>query len=131
MINTTDNPVKPSTQDVLVGLCFAAVGALLPLTNYVIFDLKPSSKPHDSEMFCGQASWYFHESGKCATRLYPKGTKLKVWHGGKSVEVLVDDVGPSLLYYRQGRLIDLSREDFNKLAPPYLGLCLVQIQREP
>ncbi len=74
----------------------------------------------------GLASWYDEaEPGYCAHRTLPKGTKVWVYavHTGKEVTCVVNDRGP----YIDGRIIDLSREDFGRLTPDIHGLVEVRI----
>ncbi|MBT6047821.1 MAG: hypothetical protein HOG49_13510 [Candidatus Scalindua sp.] len=90
----------------------------------------------------GVASWYDYdlrrEDQKCreenfpcysegndtaASRDYPRGTKLKVSRGDKSVIVRVND------YVENPKvIIDLSSYAFQKLAPLSLGLIEVEIE---
>ncbi len=69
----------------------------------------------DSRMTC--ASWYF-----------PFKTKLRVTNlrNGRSVIVVVNDRGPAK---RLGRVIDLTRAAFRKIADPRAGL--IQVAVEP
>jgi rare lipoprotein A (peptidoglycan hydrolase) len=46
----------------------------------------------------------------------------------RSVLVTITDRGPALEYVRDGRIIDLSRAPFMRLAPPHLGLVAVAVQ---
>jgi rare lipoprotein A (peptidoglycan hydrolase) len=46
----------------------------------------------------------------------------------RSVLVTITDRGPALEYVRDGRIIDLSRAPFKRLAPPHLGLVAVAVQ---
>jgi rare lipoprotein A len=96
----------------------------------------------------GLASWYGEEhrgklmaNGKlfdpdkftAASWYYPLGTKVRVTLAGsdqrsRSVMVTITDRGPSLEFVRDGRIIDLSRAPFKKLAPPHLGLVAVAVR---
>ena len=64
----------------------------------------------------------------CATYAWPFNTVLKVTNtdNGKSVIVRVNDRGPNK---RLGRIIDLSREAFKKIAPLSKGVVYVKIER--
>jgi rare lipoprotein A (peptidoglycan hydrolase) len=71
----------------------------------------------------GQASWYDlpgARAGVCAHRTIPKGTVVKVTNldTGKSINCTVDDRGP----YTEGKIIDLYRDDFARLAPLEQGV---------
>jgi rare lipoprotein A (peptidoglycan hydrolase) len=71
----------------------------------------------------GQASWYDlpgARAGVCAHRTIPKGTVVKVTNldTGKSINCTVDDRGP----YAEGKIIDLYRDDFARLAPLEQGV---------
>lgn len=93
-------------------------------------------RPHDH----GVASWYGKRfEGRrtacgerydpaeltAAHRTLPCGTRLRVSHDGRSVEVTITDRGPFI----KGRLLDLSRAAFAELAPPGEGLVRVRIVR--
>jgi rare lipoprotein A len=65
----------------------------------------------------------------CASWFYPLGSVLEVRHGGRSVFVVVTDRGPRGDLVAQGRVIDLSRHAFSKLANPDIGLLPVDIIR--
>jgi rare lipoprotein A len=96
----------------------------------------------------GLASWYGEEhrgrlmaNGKrfdpdrltAASWFYPIGTRLRVtvkqnfgrWH---SVDVTVTDRGPALELVRDGRIVDLARAAFRKIAHTDLGLVAVSVQ---
>lgn len=71
----------------------------------------------------GQASWYDlpgSRAGVCAHRTIAKGTVVTVTNldTGKSIECTVDDRGP----YAEGKIIDLYRDDFARLAPLEQGV---------
>lgn len=74
----------------------------------------------------GVASWFGAPSGTCAHRTLPMGTVLKVTRlsTGSSVECRVNDRGPS----DTSRLIDLSRDTFEKLASTQAGLIEVKVE---
>jgi rare lipoprotein A len=97
----------------------------------------------------GLASWYGEEHrGKlmangrrfdpdkltAASWFYPLGTKVRVTVEAtagrrRSVLVAITDRGPAAELVRDGRIIDLARAAFEKLAPPDLGLVAVTVQR--
>ncbi len=71
----------------------------------------------------GQASWYDlpgARAGVCAHRTIAKGTLVTVTNvdTGKSITCTVDDRGP----YAEGKIIDLYRDDFARLAPLEQGV---------
>lgn len=76
----------------------------------------------------GLASWYaWTGTLACASRDYPKGTYLKVSNpaNGKSVVVVVNDYGPQEW---TGRIIDLDKVAFGKLASVGAGVIDVKVQ---
>ncbi len=94
----------------------------------------------------GVASWYGEEHrGKlmangqrfdpdrltAASWHYPLGAKLRVTAAGStnSVEVVVTDRGPGRPLLRQGRILDLSRAAFQRLANRDRGLIDVTVQK--
>ncbi len=75
----------------------------------------------------GKASWYTSaSSGGCAHRTLPKGTKVKVTNtaNGRSVVCTVNERGP----YVDGRIIDLSKPDFDNVAGSHVGVIGVMIE---
>jgi rare lipoprotein A len=98
----------------------------------------------------GTASWYgeahrgkLMANGKqfnpdkltAASWFYPLETKLIVTlevvnQPSKTVVVTVTDRGPAISLVNKGRIIDLSRAAFEKLAPPTRGLILVRVRPE-
>jgi rare lipoprotein A len=96
----------------------------------------------------GLASWYGEaERGKrmanglkfdpnqltAASWFYPLGTCVRVTVSSpefetRSVVVIITDRGPAHRLVRKGRVIDLSRAAFEKIAEPDLGLMQVVVQ---
>lgn len=62
-----------------------------------------------------------------ASRSYPLGTTLRVSANGKTVIVVITDVGPAKKYLST-RQIDLSKRAFEALAPLKLGLIQVAVE---
>lgn len=76
----------------------------------------------------GIASWYrFTGKLTCASRIFPRGTWLRVTNNenGKQVIVEVRDFGPEL---STGRRIDLEAVAFEKIAPLGKGLVNVKVE---
>jgi rare lipoprotein A len=73
----------------------------------------------------GGASWYDYRAGECAHVSIPKGTVVTVTslETGARVTCVVTDRGP----YSGGRIIDLDRATFAKLADPGRGIIQVEI----
>ncbi|MGH2740069.1 MAG: ubiquitin-like domain-containing protein [Actinomycetota bacterium] len=73
----------------------------------------------------GYASWYARNGLVAAHKTIPKWTRVKVTNlaNGKSCYVTIDDRGP----YVEGRIIDLSDDAFEKLAPLGEGTIRVRI----
>jgi rare lipoprotein A len=65
-----------------------------------------------------------------ASWFYPLGTKIHVAAAGSTntVEVTVTDRGPSKALVSRGRILDLSRAAFERLADPDRGVIQVTIQ---
>jgi len=96
----------------------------------------------------GVASWYGEEhrgkimaNGKkfnpdnftAASWFYPLGAKVRVTVNSpaqprRSVLVTITDRGPERELVRAGRIIDLSRSAFKRLAPEDWGLAVVRIR---
>ena len=68
----------------------------------------------------GKASWYSYKAGVCAHRTLPIGTVVRVTNleSGRSTTCRVADRGP----FVKGRIIDLDRRDFAKVASLNDGL---------
>jgi len=68
-----------------------------------------------------------------ASWFYPLGTKVRVSVQAtlgrrRSVVLTITDRGPAAELVREGRIIDLARAAFEKLAPADLGLVAVTVQ---
>jgi len=76
----------------------------------------------------GRASWYAY-TGKmaAASTTFPKGTWLRVTavNSGKHIFVMVNDYGPSP---ETGKILDLDKVAFKKLAPLGAGVIEVKIE---
>lgn len=74
----------------------------------------------------GKASWYQAPAGTCAHRTLPMGTVLRVTNlgNGMTLSCRVADRGP----YIAGRIIDLDREDFDRIASTSTGVIDVRIE---
>lgn len=107
----------------------------------------PQYHSKDSVILLGKASWYSQKSPgikkhtanmeifndrnlTCAMWGAPFNQAVKVTNraNGKSVIVRVNDRGPHFRYFRKGRLIDLTKAAFNKIASPDRGLIEVEIE---
>lgn len=71
--------------------------------------------------------WFTPDKMWAAHKTLPFGTKIKVTNvnNGKSVIVTINDRGP----YIKGRVLDLSKSAFAKIAAIKKGLCKVKIER--
>ncbi len=79
-----------------------------------------------SPIYSGLATWYrFGDKLTTASRRFPKGTKLRVVaiNSGKTVDVIVNDYGPSVV---TGIDLDLNAPAFAQIAP--LGAGKIQIK---
>ncbi len=77
------------------------------------------SASHDDGVHEGMVSWYDlpgARPGVCAHRTIDKGTVVTVTNldSGKSITCTVDDRGP---YSGDGKVLDLHKDDFSRLAP--------------
>lgn len=109
-----------------------------------------ASRIFAKEMQIGYASWYSLESCKregttgimangkelrddlftCASWDWPFNTRLLVRNlaNGKEVIVIVSDRGPAKRLYNKGRIIDLSKASFSKIANLKEGIIKVKIE---
>jgi len=88
----------------------------------------PSTEPAGGTQ-AGKASWYDlegSEAGICAHRTLPFGTIVRVTNvaNGKATTCEVGDRGPFI----EGRVLDLFRDDFAKLAPTSEGVIDVRLE---
>ncbi len=90
----------------------------------------------DPKSYDGIASFYnqaryrnfsYKNGNFAASRIYPKGTKLKVTRllTGKSIIITVNDYGPE---ERTGRLIDLDTSAFKQLGSTKVGVIYVKVE---
>jgi len=89
----------------------------------------PPPKPKIISSQIGFASWYSFIPGDfAASRFFKKGTKLLVTNlsNQKQVIVTINDFGPQPW---TGRILDLEKNAFAKLAPLSLGVIKVKIQK--
>lgn len=102
----------------------AATSATTPTTA------KPTTTTTRPQFYNGQggrASFYnAAAAGSCAHRTLPKGTLVKITNttNGTSVTCTVMDRGP----YVDGRIIDLSKADFERLSGSHVGVIDVLIE---
>lgn len=75
----------------------------------------------------GRASWFYAPAGTCAHRDLPMGTLVRVTRTdtGASTTCRVSDRGPSAA---TNRVIDLSRDTFEKLASSNAGVINVKLE---
>jgi len=87
-------------------------------------DTTTTAAPRNSQT--GQASWYDAPAGTCAHRSLPFGTIVTVTNqsSGASTTCRVADRGP----FVAGRIIDLSRDTFAKIASTSSGVIQVRIE---
>lgn len=102
---------------------------LTPLTTIVAAVVPPVAAASGAvtRTDSGIASWFRAPAATCAHLTLPMGTMIKVTriHNGATATCKVDDRGPTL---ETGRLIDLSLDTFEKLAPKEVGLIDVRIE---
>lgn len=90
----------------------------------------------DPQSYDGIASFYnqaryrsfaYKNGNFAASRIYPKGTKLKITRllTGKSIVITVNDYGPE---ERTGRLLDLDTSAFKQLGSTKVGVIYVKVE---
>ena len=129
---------KAHSPAALLLCCYALASAVVPVAR-----AEPTQTPQQ-----GFASWYGEEHrGKlmangrkfdpdkltAASWFYPLGSRVRVTVNSanfesRSVLVTITDRGPAKRLVGQGRVIDLGRAAFQKLAHPDLGLVEVVVQ---
>ena len=118
------------------------------VVSATLLALTVAAAPAPTSTMMGLASWYGEEHrGKpmangdpfdpdkltAASWFYPLGTRVRVSvddssRPARSVLVTITDRGPSRRLVRAGRIIDLSRAAFARLAPPESGLLSVIVE---
>jgi len=128
-----------------------AIGAVLAMLCGMVMSMAASDpqsqignrKSAITGPLAGTASWYGEEhrgrlmaNGKrfdpdqltCASWFYPLGTRLRVSNQrSEGVVVVVTDRGPARRLVRDGRIVDLSRAAFARLAGVERGLVRVGV----
>src|SRR5690349_8313811 len=92
--------------------------------------------PYNHGVRHGLASFYSYQIGTwdssyhavCASRDYPRGTKLIVRHDNTGVICVVTDYGPDASVFPE-RTVDLSPKVFEALAPLKLGVIPVTVEK--
>lgn len=94
-----------------------------PATTTTTAAPEPTATSRSQE---GQASWYDYKAGTCAHRTLALGTVVTVINkaNGRSTTCTVADRGP----YGEGRIIDLDRTVFAKIASTSDGIISVRIE---
>ncbi len=131
----------------LFSILFAA---LMLVGTMLVVHTKPDEAsliPFDKGVKAGRASWYSrYDAGinrrtanneifddrdmTCAMWDVPFNQKLRVTNldNGKSVIVRVNDRGPHKRFVRKGRIVDLTKSAFKRIAGPKNGLVSVQVE---
>ncbi|MGI8983186.1 MAG: septal ring lytic transglycosylase RlpA family protein [Acidimicrobiales bacterium] len=126
---TTTTGVPATTTTAPAPAATTTTTPLTPLTTLVEAVVPPPAAvtPTVVGTDSGIASWFNAPDATCAHRTLPKGTIIKVTrvHNGAVASCKVNDWGPTL---ETGRLIDLSLDTFEKLAPRGIGLIDVTIE---
>lgn len=109
------------------GVWFLALGSTLMCTLAVPLYATAATKKIAPRLESGVASWFpSRHPLSAAHRTLPIGSLVKVrMKNGSSVIVRVTDRGP----FVKGRVIDLSRDAFKKLASLGTGLIHVRLER--
>jgi len=122
------------------------IGILVSLSIFAMADKAGADQIQNTCPYKGVASWYSRrDSGvlkttanmeifndndfTCAMWDVPFGTKLRITNleNGRSVVVRVNDRGPAKRLVRRGRIVDLSKKAFSKIAPLHKGLVKVEV----
>ncbi|HVF73776.1 MAG TPA: septal ring lytic transglycosylase RlpA family protein [Acidimicrobiales bacterium] len=126
---TTEAPVTTTTAEVVVvKAAVTTTTTARPKPTTTTTRPKPTTttttKPPRQQT--GKASWYQTDNGTCAHRTLPFGTIVKVTNlaNGLTTSCRVADRGP----YIDGRIIDLDREDFDRISSTSTGVIDVRIE---
>lgn len=105
---------------------------LLTITTLLLFSSVCLAKNYGIASFyyrpqnTASGKWFTPNKMWAAHKTLPLGTKVKVTNvkNQKSVIVTIWDRGP----YKKGRVIDLSKSAFSKIADTKKGLCTVNLK---
>lgn len=126
--STTLAPAPPSTVLLVVAKPKPTTTTTKPKPTTTTTRPKPTTTTSTAppRQQTGKASWYQAPAGTCAHRSLPMGTILRVTNlaNGATVSCRVADRGP----YIDGRIIDLDREDFDRIASTSTGVIDVRIE---
>ncbi len=133
---------------IAIGFLFILAGFIVPKKSYPELSIDPTMRVQPHRLVrTGSASWYSEQSPgirlrtanneifddsdlTCAMWDVPFGQRIKVTNraNGKSIIVRVNDRGPHSRFVRQGRIIDLTKNAFSKLAELDNGLIQVELE---
>ncbi len=139
-----DKKYLGSGHEIIFGLAFIALGILLFIIGSLFFPKKANA-----ENIKHTASWYgvtgdttdpwkhtttangesFNEKAMTAASWkFPIGSHVKVTNlkNGKSVIVRINDRGPSKHLFNKGRIIDLTRSSFARIADLRDGIITIE-----
>ncbi len=123
----------------LAGFIFLAIAKAVPNTTGVYptygiasyYTAKSCKQEGTSGVWTASGQRYNEYALTCATRdksLFGRYIKVMNIENGKSVTVLVNDFGPNKKLFRRGRIIDLSKGAFGKIADLKKGLIRVKLK---
>lgn len=94
------------------------------------YDYESCKKEGTNGRFTASGERFFPEDLTCASWDYKFGTMLRITNlrSGRSIIVKVNDRGPSRRLYRKGRLVDLSRGAFRRIADLHFGIIRVKVE---
>jgi hypothetical protein len=124
-IVATTTTVAPPPPPPTVAVVKAVVVRARPATTTTARPRPTTTTTAPPRTQTGQASWFQAPAGTCAHRTLPFGTVLTVTNLGnaRQVQCRVADRGP----FVAGRIIDLDREDFDRIATASQGVISVRI----
>jgi rare lipoprotein A (peptidoglycan hydrolase) len=129
-VTTTTSPAPAPEAQAAPATTTPTTAPPTPLTTVVASAAPPpvaAATTTTTKTDTGIASWFGAPAATCAHLTIPMGTIVKVTrlHNGATTTCTVDDRGPTA---ETGRLIDLSLDTFEKLAPRGIGLIDVKIE---
>jgi len=115
---------------VLVGKAHAQIAPAPAKGTASWYSYESCRKEGTSGRYTANGERFDHHALTCASWHYKFGTALKVTNRdtGKWVLVRVNDRGPAKRLVRKGRIIDLSKAAFAKLAPLKAGVIKVLVE---
>ena len=130
--------MRPSCLPVKLGSAVILACWLIACNTASVYPTQTASWYSKADCIKEGSSSVYTASGKrfdenaltAASWFYPFGSKVKVTslNNGKTINVTINDRGPAKRLVKKGRVLDLSRGAFEKLAPLSEGVIPIKLE---